>query len=793
MHLTARLHWISSRITAGSVAYQLFAALCMSFAFAEAAHAQTNITAPITVNTVWRAGDGPFVLSGDVRVQNGASLTIEPGTVLYMGAGSALTVQAGTLVVDGTAAQRVTITSQKVQLGQTPAKGDWAGLRFLSGASQSRLSYVDIEFGSGIAVNGARLILQNTRLRSHAGSAIAIDLASSLDGGENEATDNDINAIAVPAGDILGSVSWSLRGIPFLIGSGAVGVGASPRISSVTPATVAQGAARSVTVAGSRLRGATRPTLGAAGLTGAVVAGGTDTQLEIQMTATAATPLGATWLSLLTDAGEVRLENAISVIGNQPTIATLIPTSVFVGQGSVQLTVTGENIDPQSVVLVDGVPATTVFVNSTQVTATIANQTAAGTRQIQIRTPDPLNVGQFLTTAALPLAVNAPALTLGSTTTTVTRGLSLPLTVEIPYAAGPSGVVVSLTSNNPSVGTVPATVTIAAGQTSSTFNFSALAVGVATVTASSSGFANAQRSLTVAPTAGFSISPATSTVGVGRSATLTINSSVAAGAGGQVVNLQSSAPTTASVPPTVTIQAGASSTTANVTAVAIGTANVTATAAGYDPASATVTVRAVTLTLPATSVVAPGLTTASDHAFRSGSGGWCHCSLFEFKSRRSADTCRRHHRGRPTTGNVTISGGTVGTSTLTATSSGYQVGTSTVSVKTSASTGSVVNLLACGIGSKHKCLPDACGAYGRHYCVALVDRGGDGNALASRHSGRRVFPQHANTRDCCHARLGHIDRFRTGTDLRHGQCNDHAPSNAELQPDATECWAQLHF
>ncbi len=132
MHLTARLHWISSRITAGGVAYQLFAALCMSFAFAGAAHAQTNITAPITVNTVWRAGDGPFVLSGDVRVQNGASLTIEPGAVLYMGAGSALTVQAGTLVVDGTAAQRVTITSQKVQLGQTPAKGDWAGLRFLS-------------------------------------------------------------------------------------------------------------------------------------------------------------------------------------------------------------------------------------------------------------------------------------------------------------------------------------------------------------------------------------------------------------------------------------------------------------------------------------------------------------------------------------------------------------------------------------------------------------------------------------------------------------------------------------
>ena len=314
-----------------------------------------------------------------------------------------------------------------------------------------------------------------------------------------------------------------------------------------------------------------------------------------------------------------------------------MPTSVFVGQGSVQLTVTGENIDPQSVVLVDGVPVTTVFVNSTQVTATIANQTAAGTRQIQIRTPDPLNVGQFLTTAALPLAVNAPALTLGSTTTTVTRGLSLPLTVEIPYAAGPTGVVVSLTSNNPGVGTVPATVTIAAGQTSSTFNFSALAVGVATVTASSSGFANAQRSLTVAPTAGFTISPATSTVGVGRTVTLTINSSVVAGAGGQVVNLQSSAPATATVPPTVTIQAGASSTTAIVNAVAIGTANVTATAAGYDPASATVNVRAVTLTLPATSVVAPGLTTAlADHAFRSGA------------CRRSDDNVRKFEHGSAT-------------------------------------------------------------------------------------------------------------------------------------------------
>ena len=57
-----------------------FAILC-----SEKLIAQTNVSGDITTNTTWTVSGSPYVLNGDIRVRNGATLTIESGTQISLG------------------------------------------------------------------------------------------------------------------------------------------------------------------------------------------------------------------------------------------------------------------------------------------------------------------------------------------------------------------------------------------------------------------------------------------------------------------------------------------------------------------------------------------------------------------------------------------------------------------------------------------------------------------------------------------------------------------------------------
>src|SRR5215207_8881491 len=60
------------------------------------AQAQTVVSGAIAADTRWSLANSPYLVSADIVVQGGATLTIDAGVLVSMAAGTRLTVQTGT-------------------------------------------------------------------------------------------------------------------------------------------------------------------------------------------------------------------------------------------------------------------------------------------------------------------------------------------------------------------------------------------------------------------------------------------------------------------------------------------------------------------------------------------------------------------------------------------------------------------------------------------------------------------------------------------------------------------------
>jgi hypothetical protein len=116
----------------------------------------------VASTTSWSDPGTPIAVTTDnlsVAGPGSPVLTLGPGMTFKFDAGFAFDVGAdtgGKLVVAGTAAQRVVLTS----LVAPPSPGDWFGIDVLSGSS-AQLSYADISYGGSDLLNGGNLVLED--------------------------------------------------------------------------------------------------------------------------------------------------------------------------------------------------------------------------------------------------------------------------------------------------------------------------------------------------------------------------------------------------------------------------------------------------------------------------------------------------------------------------------------------------------------------------------------------------------------------------------------------------------
>jgi hypothetical protein len=176
-------------------------------------------------------------------------------------------------------------------------------------------------------------------------------------------------------------------------------------------------------------------------------------------------------------------------------------------------------------------------------------------------------------------------------------------TVVLDDPAPAGGATVSMASDDPSIVSVsPASVDVAEGETTGGFSVTGEAEGSTTITAAAPGFVDATQT-----TGGTNTTVSVGTIPTmapGQSVSLPISLSDPAPAGGTTVLLESSDPTIATVPESVTIAEGQQTPPTNpqVTGHKIGSAVILARAEGFAPHSRTATVH-LSMTLSPTGTI----------------------------------------------------------------------------------------------------------------------------------------------------------------------------------------------
>jgi hypothetical protein len=134
-----------------------------------------GISGLIAENTTWRTVDSPIIVAGDVTVNFGVTLAIEPGVRVLFSSGALLTVN-GQLVAEGDETNRLLFSRAP---GNT---GTWGGINVNGGpgSPETRLRHAHIEFNSGTAVNvpGGTVWLDHLTFGTPTDTYVEVDGAS---------------------------------------------------------------------------------------------------------------------------------------------------------------------------------------------------------------------------------------------------------------------------------------------------------------------------------------------------------------------------------------------------------------------------------------------------------------------------------------------------------------------------------------------------------------------------------------------------------------------------------------
>jgi hypothetical protein len=117
----------------------------------------TSLSGTIASNRTLTADAGPYLVTGDVTVPVGVTLTIEPGTTIYFNNNTGIRVN-GRLLAEGTDANHIRFTRRP---GQT---NRWDGIELVDTLQDNRMRFFDQEYGDqqghSIGVDHSKLTIE---------------------------------------------------------------------------------------------------------------------------------------------------------------------------------------------------------------------------------------------------------------------------------------------------------------------------------------------------------------------------------------------------------------------------------------------------------------------------------------------------------------------------------------------------------------------------------------------------------------------------------------------------------
>jgi hypothetical protein len=103
----------------------------------------------LATNTTWTAAGGPYRITANLIVPAGITLTIQPGTTVYVASGVTIQVNGtGKINAVGTDTQRIVFAKEPT------ATGNWGSLDFINTSVESQLSYVNFSDCGGTTIGG---------------------------------------------------------------------------------------------------------------------------------------------------------------------------------------------------------------------------------------------------------------------------------------------------------------------------------------------------------------------------------------------------------------------------------------------------------------------------------------------------------------------------------------------------------------------------------------------------------------------------------------------------------------
>lgn len=125
---------------------------------------RVRVEVDITTNTTWTA-DNKYLLVGFINVQSGATLTIEPGTVIFgdkATKGTLIVNRGGRIEAAGTSGQPIVFTSGEAAGSRAP--GDWGGI-IICGRSP-----INLPGGTGVVEGGVEAVFGGTDAADNSGT-----------------------------------------------------------------------------------------------------------------------------------------------------------------------------------------------------------------------------------------------------------------------------------------------------------------------------------------------------------------------------------------------------------------------------------------------------------------------------------------------------------------------------------------------------------------------------------------------------------------------------------------------